>query len=243
MTKLSWPVHAGSDRSGHDGTVTILGADGMRTAKGRRRLRFRKRPLGMVSAAVVALLLLGAYPGWLLWTDNFHVVVPGEFYRSGQMDREELSRILQRYQIRAVVNLRGPNGGEPWYDQETRLCRERDVQHVDFRLSARRELASDQVRQLEVLLRALPRPLLVHCDGGGDRSGFAAALYQLHRHGCAPAEARRQLSWRYGHLPVLWWSDSSAMDRTFARVVQEEAGGSSATAPVASLSRVPSTGD
>ncbi|HNQ87480.1 MAG TPA: tyrosine-protein phosphatase [Verrucomicrobiota bacterium] len=176
------------------------------------------------SAAVVGvliLLLLGAYPGWLLWTDNFHEVLPGALYRAGQLDRDELTTAIRRHRIRAVLNLRGPNGGKRWYDDETRACRDLAVEHVDFRMSARSELTSEQVRDLDELLCGLPQPVLIHCNGGSDRTGLAAALHVLRRKGGTPEEARRQLSWRYGHVPILWWSSTAAMDRSLTRIVEE----------------------
>lgn len=185
-------------------------------------LKIRRRGHRTAGVATLVLLLIGAYPVWLLWTDNFHAVAPGEFYRSGQMDRRELATAVRRYEFRAVLNLRGPNPGEAWYNDEVGVCQDLGLKHADFKLSARRDVAPEQVRQLEELLRCLPKPFLVHCNGGGDRSGFAAALYQLHLRGRPPAEARRQLSWRYGHVPCLWWSASSAMDRSFARLLEPD---------------------
>jgi hypothetical protein len=48
-----------------------------------------------------------------------------------------------------------------------------------------------------------PRPFLVKCSGGQDRTAFAAALYVLHRNGWwALAQAERQFArWPYLHLP------------------------------------------
>jgi hypothetical protein len=49
----------------------------------------------------------------------------------------------------------------------------------------------------------VPRPFLVKCSGGQDRTAFAAALYLLHRHGWyALADAGRQFArWPYLHFP------------------------------------------
>jgi protein tyrosine/serine phosphatase len=40
----------------------------------------------------------------------------------------------------------------------------------------------------------------VHCKSGADRAGLFAALILLHREGATVAEARRQLSLRFGHV-------------------------------------------
>lgn len=169
---------------------------------------------------MLALLLLGVYPAWLLWTGNWHVVTPGEFYRSGQLDRRELATVARRYHLRAVLNLRGSNPGKPWYDDEIGLCEDLGIEHVDFKMSAGSVVAPERVRELEALLRSLPKPLLVHCKAGADRSGFAAALYELRVRGGPADDAWRQLSWRYGHIPGFWGSVSSAMDRSLTRVLE-----------------------
>jgi hypothetical protein len=188
-----------------------------------RRRKQKKRIRHATILALALSLVLGAYPGWLVWTDNFHEVVAGEFFRSGQLDRDELTVAIHRYHLRAVLNLRGSNVGKTWYDEEVALCRDTGIQHFDLKLSARKELTAKQIRDLEDLLLRLPRPLLVHCNGGGDRTSFASALYEILVRHKAPEEASLQLSWNYGHFPYLWWSASSAMDRSFARVVAENA--------------------
>ena len=50
------------------------------------------------------------------------------------------------------------------------------------------------------LLREAPKPVLVHCEGGADRTGLAAALY-LAAAG-HPAQADGQLSVRYGFVGI-----------------------------------------
>jgi protein tyrosine/serine phosphatase len=42
--------------------------------------------------------------------------------------------------------------------------------------------------------------VLVHCKSGADRAGFMATLYLLLQEGRSLAEAKEQLSLRYGHF-------------------------------------------
>ena len=57
----------------------------------------------------------------------------------------------------------------------------------------------------------------IHCRIGADRTGLACALFELVVRRRPADLARRQLSWRYGHVP---WLDgrSHAMDQAFAEV-------------------------
>ena len=51
----------------------------------------------------------------------------------------------------------------------------------------------------------MPKPMLVHCKSGSDRTGLAVTLYLHVIKGQPLDEARRALSWKYGH-----WSFGSA---------------------------------
>ena len=181
-----------------------------------RRLTRRKLRIwtGSIASAV---LLLGAYPEWLLWTDNLHVVKSNELYRSAQMTAPELAAVVKSKQIRSVINLRGPNVGEPWYDDEIRISASLGIEHADIALSAKHEVTDDQIAQIELLLRTLPKPILIHCQGGSDRAGFVSAFYLNRFEGVPVAEAGKQLTAWYGHIPYLFKKETAAMDRSFAK--------------------------
>jgi protein tyrosine/serine phosphatase len=143
--------------------------------------------------------------------DAFHVVVPGELCRAGQMSAPELSAAIDRHGIRTVVNLRGSADGVGWYREEAAALGAAGVRLVDFPMSAGEALSLEQMDLLVGHLRRGPAPVLVHCRAGADRAGLASALF-LAATGRPPAEARAQLSWRYGHFPYAWWRERAAMD-------------------------------
>ena len=75
------------------------------------------RRTGLAAAAI--LIGLWALPGVrALVGDNFHLVIPDQVLRSGQLSDPELKRVVERHSIRSVINLRGSHPGEPWYDSE-----------------------------------------------------------------------------------------------------------------------------
>ncbi len=168
----------------------------------------------------VAAALVGAWAGYLRLSGNFHVVQQGVMYRSAQLSGDQFASRIRDNGIRSILNLRGNNAGTPWYDDETAASAAAGVMHVDYAISARRDLSDRQVRDIVALLRELPRPILIHCEAGADRSGLVSAIYEL-AFGKQPAdEAARQLSFRFGHFPWLG-SQTVAMDRTFERIVSE----------------------
>ncbi|WP_237478615.1 fused DSP-PTPase phosphatase/NAD kinase-like protein [Lichenibacterium dinghuense] len=177
----------------------------------------RRSRTGLAGAMAVVLsvgLAAGGWAGWLRLSGNIHEF-DGGMYRSGQLGPERLSSFVREHGIRTVLNLRGENPGKGWYDAEIGAVSEAGATLVSIQLSAAHEPDAVTMARLIEVLRTSPRPLLLHCDAGADRSGLASALYELAVMHRAPATADRQLSFRYGHFPWLT-SKSGAMDRAFA---------------------------
>lgn len=142
----------------------------------------RFRPLmRVVTLAIVALLAFVGYLGWRQWTGNFATVVAGEVYRSNQPTPERLVAYARDHGIRTVLNLRGADPGADWYEAERKAAADLGLTLIDFSLSANRELTRDQADTLLALLRDAPKPLLIHCRSGADRTGLASVVYQVSR--------------------------------------------------------------
>ncbi|TCK30796.1 uncharacterized protein (TIGR01244 family) [Ancylobacter aquaticus] len=192
-----------------------LPADMGPPADARRPLsRHIRRGLGWSLLGV--LVLLGGFLGIEQLVGNFHTVVADELYRSAQIDADQLAGLKAEYGIATVINLRGPSS-KPWYQREVATSRALGITHVDFQLSAGRELTQPQVEALIALMRRSPKPILVHCRGGADRSGIASALYlaSIAKAGEEPAEW--QMSLFYGHFPIPFFP-AWAMDQTWERI-------------------------
>ncbi len=173
--------------------------------------RFRPWLLALLSGG----LLLGLYLGALQLSGNFHTVVPGELYRSGQLSPSRLARYVKRYGIATVLNLRGQNRGRRWYDEEVAETARLHIRHVDFRMSARSDFSAARAREIIRLLKAAPKPILIHCEGGADRSGLIAGIYLRAVDGKGEETAEDQLSLLYGHIAVPFLSSAYAMNRSW----------------------------
>lgn len=186
----------------------------------------RKR-LGPYRRWLILLLLgpsigLGSYAGYIYEQGNFHVVVPDQMYRSRQLDKTELIHYLKSYQIKSIVNLRGVNAGSDWYQKERRVAHDLGISHHDYGISANRDVSDEDLKAIMDIVRIAPKPLLIHCKSGADRTGLIAALYQYAEGGRSAEEAAGELSIWYGHLPFLS-NSTAAMDRTFWRYVRTHA--------------------
>jgi hypothetical protein len=175
-----------------------------------RRSRGRIILHGVVAAALLAL----AYHVYdILLGSNFHTVIPGQVYRSAQLSASELESLLRSKKIHTVINLRGCCDPEAWFLDEARITLRNNVSLEDLGFSAGRLPSVKTLRQLLAVIDQSAYPILFHCHKGADRTGMASALALLLRTDTPLAEARKQLSYRYGHLPL---GRTVNLDRFFA---------------------------
>lgn len=168
---------------------------------------------------VLACLALGGGIYLFIHHDgNFHAVEPRLVYRSAQPSADELRQLVAAHGIKTVLNLRGDNTGKPWYDEEVSTVREIGIQHLNLRMSAYQVLSVQQMDEIVRLIQQAPKPLLIHCESGSDRTGLVAALYLL-SNGQPATLASQELGARFGHLPVLK-PRSAAMDQSLAAYLQ-----------------------
>lgn len=179
--------------------------------------RLRRIGRGVLLAFAPFALFAGGFYAHMLWTTNFHPVIAGELYRSSQPSAATIAELQKQYGIKTIINLRGDNSGHGWYDKEVAQAKELNINHIDFRMSSGRELTQDQAAKLIEIMRDAPKPLLIHCQAGSDRTGLASALYLAAITKTGEATAQGQMSIIYGHLP-LSFTRAYAMDRTFTKL-------------------------
>lgn len=155
-----------------------------------------------IIASILLLLLTASFILYMEEQGNFHPITRGEAYRSAQLDRDELEYYIKKYNIKSILNLRGKNQDAPWYMEEKKVSAKHNVQHYDVSLSASHEPTEDDVRKLMEIFKHAPRPILIHCQAGADRSGLVAAMWKVIVDKEPKSEAGKQLSILYGHLPI-----------------------------------------
>lgn len=143
---------------------------------------------------------------------NFHEVTPARLYRSAQLSGAELSSIARRFDIKTIINLRNACPAEPWYQDETITARELGIEHHDLNFSAYLWPAPQELRKLVAILESCPRPVLIHCRRGADRTGLATSLAWLYDQPEAADPTRSLLSWRFGHVSA---GKVTVLDRVF----------------------------
>jgi protein tyrosine phosphatase (PTP) superfamily phosphohydrolase (DUF442 family) len=153
----------------------------------------------LIAAAAV---VVGGAALWIARraTDGLVVneVAPGVLVAS-QPGVGEWRAVIQRLGVRSVINLRGARVSERWYVDELAACRELSVAHEDVRIKLDDWPPQHEVRRYVTLLDTTPRPLLLHCKNGVDRSGWGAAVAILLA-GAPFERAIEELSPTTGHI-------------------------------------------
>jgi len=133
---------------------------------------------------------------------NFHVVEENKFYRSAQLSGDELEEVVKQYGIKTVINLRGKQEGEWWYDDEAATLARLGVRHENIGFSTEHVQTPENWRQFHEILETAERPILVHCRSGADRTSEASAVYVMDYMGKSRQEALEQVSLKYLHVSL-----------------------------------------
>jgi protein tyrosine phosphatase (PTP) superfamily phosphohydrolase (DUF442 family) len=102
---------------------------------------------------------------------NLHLVAPG-FYRSAQPNRDGYA-LLKKMGVKTILTLKD-NG-----DQERSDAAKEGINVENVPMSGFSAPSFEQVDQALGVIAAAPRPLLVHCQRGKDRTGFVVASYRV----------------------------------------------------------------
>jgi protein tyrosine phosphatase (PTP) superfamily phosphohydrolase (DUF442 family) len=172
-------------------------------------------------ALLICPVLMGIYALYLYKNSNFHVLAPGKAYRSAQMSKGLLKQKIHELGIKTILNLREADNSADWYRDEKAVAASHGVQHVDFPLSEYDSVAPDKLQKISQFLRDAPKPVLIHCAAGADRTGLVSAIYRLKVEGVDPEMSYKELSIWYGHVPLLR-GRVVAMDNSFWEYVSND---------------------
>lgn len=111
-----------------------------------------------------------------------------------------LKPFLKKRGIKAIINLRGRNDDLNWWKKETQEAKSIGIAHLDAMLDSRKLPTRAMLLTLIESFDHAPRPFLLKCSGGQDRTSFAAALYLIHRDGWQAMDAALAQFSRFPYL-------------------------------------------
>ena len=146
-------------------------------------------------ASVLCVLVFSLY-AWIALTGNVDVVIPGKVIRSAQLNPKQLSSVYHSYHIRSIIDL---SPGNQLHSAELAFSRKHRIKHIDFGINVHGACSPSRLLNLTHLIETAPKPVLLHCRQGIDRTGLASAVAAIIYNGDMSL-IKKQISWRYFDL-------------------------------------------
>jgi len=144
--------------------------------------------------------------------------IRGDAWRSAQPAPHDIRR-FRRKGIKTIINLRGDRPcGSYWL--ETAACARQGIVLENFQVGSRAAPSAAEVLAARDLFTRITYPMLMHCKSGADRAGMMSVLYMHFQEGVPIAEAKKELSLRYGHIRQ---ADTGVLDYFFERYLEDNA--------------------
>lgn len=130
---------------------------------------------------------------------NFHRISP-EAYRSSQPTMWQLRRVVKKYGIKTIINLKGADPRSAYYLFEKEQCEKVGVKLIDIEIYSRGTPSGHRIRRARQVFEEAEYPIWIHCKAGADRAGIYSTLYQHFRQGIPIDQTDQLRFWPYGHL-------------------------------------------
>ena len=118
------------------------------------------------------------------------------------MSTSTLDRTIREHGVKTVLNLRGVNATNGWYQRERETTTRLGGTQIDVNMSSCQWLSRDELRTLVNTLETCEYPLLIHCHWGSERTALLSAFAELLRPGGTLDDAWAQFTIRHLYVPV-----------------------------------------
>ena len=147
---------------------------------------------------------------------NLHKV-DDDLYRSAQPTQKQLEKIINKYNIKTIINLRGKEHLKD-LKYEIKTAKQNNVDLISIDLNSRGFPSKEQIFEIYNIFKSIKYPALIHCKSGSDRTGLVAVLY-LHLIKNVPLKkALKQLKFfPFGHIK---YSQAGKLDFLFEKYLQ-----------------------
>ena len=141
----------------------------------------KQSPVGLITA-----LLIIAAAVWLsrhFHIKNFYIVKPDVLYISGQPRGMDYTRLLYKYHIAAIVNVRSPSEHREknWYNEEITWVRDNGVKYIELPIDKKNYFPNKETQEqfLALMADAENLPVLLHGSGGEKRVPILTAAWLI----------------------------------------------------------------
>ena len=137
---------------------------------------------------------------------NFHTIEPGVLYTSGQPRGMDYTRLLYKYHIGTIVNVRSASEHREknWYNEEVTWVRNNGVNYFELPIEKANYLPDKQIQDqfLDIMANKVNLPVLLHDSNGRKRVSILAAVWAVKAQGYT-VEKAVELVARIKEQPVL----------------------------------------
>ena len=183
----------------------MSGPENSTTSAHRRRTGWLRRTgrLGLVLLVALLLLLAVVLIRWrhVFFQRNLHPVLADQVWRSSQPDPDDLAAWQRDLGLASVLCLRGADDDEDWWLDERAAAAALGLDLRAVELDAHDMAGPEALLEVVRHLETAPRPLLLHCMAGVERTGLGSALALL-LDGADVATARGQWDQAFGYSPL-----------------------------------------
>jgi protein tyrosine/serine phosphatase len=133
--------------------------------------------LYIILVATAAIILLVRH----FHIKNFHIIEPDIFYTSGQPRGMDYTRLLYRYHIASIVNLRSQaeHRDRNWYNEEVTWVRNNGVKYIELPIEKADYFPNKETQGqfLAIMADKNNLPVLLHDGSGKNRVAMLASVW------------------------------------------------------------------
>jgi protein tyrosine/serine phosphatase len=144
--------------------------------------------LYIILFAVAAIILLVRH----FHIKNFHIIEPDVFYTSGQPTGMDYTRLLYKYHIATIVNVRSPmeHRDRHWYNEEIIWTRSSGTKYIELPIDKSNYFPDQQTidRFFGIMSDKNNLPVLLHGSGDDKRVAMLTAVWLRKNQKCTAEE-------------------------------------------------------
>lgn len=170
---------------------------------GIEKVKRKKSPTGLIIILLItaaAVLLVRHFH-----IKRFRIIEQGVLYTSSQPRGMDYTRLLYKYHIATIVNVRSSfeHRERNWYNEEITWVRENSVEYVELPIDRKNYFPDEETQDafLDVMADRTKLPVLLHGSGGKRRTLMLAAVWLIKGKGLSVEETLKKVK-RFRREPL-----------------------------------------